>query len=128
MAKWVHADVLDDGLNVIVANCDKMALIGNYAAGDDYGTVDATILASVAIAPGDILVTDSGLNRVLTTPTGKFDPAAAASGGGVTNHIAFLDTVNERVLWVTNEPSGNVITAGNQVNFAVQTLTSFQPI
>lgn len=34
MAKWVHADVLDNGIAYIKANCNKMALVSSYTLGD----------------------------------------------------------------------------------------------
>ena len=36
MAKWVHADALDNGIAYIKANCNKMALVSAYSAGDSY--------------------------------------------------------------------------------------------
>lgn len=50
MAKWAHSDVLDNGLNFIKTNCNKIALISSYAAGDSYATVNDRILAEAAMA------------------------------------------------------------------------------
>ena len=127
MAKWVHADVLDNGIAYIKANCNKMALVSAYSAGDSYATVNAAIVADTAMANGDFTIAASGNNRTLTTASGKSDTAANVTGGGVGNHIAFLDTVNSKVLWVTNETSGQSITVGNPVSFPSLVYTVNQP-
>ena len=127
MAKWVHADVLDNGIAYIKANCNKMALVSAYSAGDSYATVNAAIVADTAMANSDFTIAASGNNRTLTTASGKSDTAANVTGGGVGNHIAFLDTVNSKVLWVTNETSGQSITIGNPVSFPSLVYTVNQP-
>ena len=127
MAKWVHADVLDNGIAYIKANCNKMALVSAYSLGDSYATVNAAIVADTAMATGDFTIAASGNNRTLTTASGKSDTAANVTGGGVGNHIAFLDTVNSKVLWVTNETSGQSITIGNPVSFPSLVYTVNQP-
>ena len=127
MAKWVHADVLDNGIAYIKANCNKMALVSAYSAGDSYATVNAAIVADTAMAPGDFTIAASGNNRTLTTAAGKSDTAANVTGGGAGNHIAFLDTTNSKVLWVTNETSGQSITIGNPVSFPSLVYTVNQP-
>lgn len=127
MAKWVNADVLDNGLNAIKNNCDKMALISTYTAGDSYATVNGNILAEVTMASGDFTLGSSGSNRTLTTASGKQDASANANGGGASMHIAFVDTVNSKVLWVTEETSDQTITATNPVNFPSLVYTANQP-
>lgn len=127
MAKWVNADVLDNGLNAIKNNCNKMALISTYTAGDSYAIVNGNILAEVTMASGDFTLGSSGSNRTLTTASGKQDASANASGGGAAMHIAFLDTLNSKVLWVTEETSDQTITAGNPVTFPSLVYTAEQP-
>ena len=127
MAKWVHADVLDNGIAYIKANCNKMALVSAYSAGDSYATVNAAIVADTAMANSDFAIAASGSNRTLTTAAGKSDTAANVTGGGAGNHIAFLDTANSKVLWVTNETSGQSITIGNPVSFPSLVYTVNQP-
>jgi hypothetical protein len=63
----------------------------------------------------------------LTSPASKSANASATSGASPDLHIAFLDTVNSKVLWVTDETSNQVITSGNPVDFPVVTYTSQQP-
>lgn len=125
MAKWVHADVLDQGPNFIKTNCNKMAVVSAYTANDSYATVNAAILAEATMASGDFTLASSGSNRTLTTAAGKSD--ASANANGTASHIAFVDTVNSKVLWVTTETSGQAITAGNVVNFPQLVYTTNQP-
>ena len=128
MAKYAHPDVLDQGPNFIKSNCNKMALVSTYTFGATYATVNGNILAEATMASGDFTLASSGNDRTLTTASGKSDASANASGGGASNHIAFLDTVNSKVLWVTEETSGQTITAGNPVNFPSLVYTAKQPV
>lgn len=128
MAKYAHPDVLDNGPNYIKTNCNKVALVSAYAFGDSYATVNAAILAEATMASGDFTLGSSGNDRTLTTAAGKQDASANASGGGATNHIVFLDTTNSKVLWVTEETSGQTITASNPVTFPSLVYTAKQPV
>lgn len=128
MAKWVHSNVLDNGLNYIKTNCNKMALISAYSAGDSYATVNGNILADVAMTSTDFTLATSGSDRTCTTAAGKQDAAANASGGSATNHIAFLNTTGSEVLWVTTETSGQAVTSGNPVTFPSLVYTAKQPV
>lgn len=128
MAKFAHADVLDQGPNLIKTTCNKMALISAYTFGDSYATVAAAILAEATMASGDFTFGSSGNNRTLTTAAGKSDTAANASGGSASNHIAFVDTALSKVLWVTEETSGQAVTLGNPVNFPSLVYTAVQPV
>ena len=128
MAKFAHADVLDQGPNYIKSNCNKMALISAYTFGDSYATVNAAILAEATMASGDFTLASATNDRTLTTAAGKSDASANASGGSATNHIAFVDTVGSKVLWVTEETSGQAVTAGNPVNFPSLVYTAKQPV
>lgn len=125
MAKYSHPDVLDNGPAFIKANCDKQVLISAYTFGDNYATVNAALLAETAMTSTDFTFGSSGNNRTLTTASGKSDSAANATG--TASHIAFLDTVNSKVLWVTPESSGQSVTSGNPVNFPSLVYTSNQP-
>ena len=126
MAKWAHADVLDNGINYIKTNCNKVAVISAYTAGDSYATVNAAILAEATMASGDFTLGTSGSNRTLTTASGKQDTSANATG--TASHIAFVDTANSKVLWVTEETSGQTIVLGNPVTFPSLVYTAKQPV
>ena len=127
MAKFAHANVLDNGLNYIKDNCDKITLISSYSVDESYATVAAKILAEAAMTSTDFTLASSGNNRTLTSAAGKQDTLANTTGGSATTHIAYLNTVGSEVLWVTEETSGQVVTAGNPVNFPSLVYTSNQP-
>lgn len=126
MAKYAHPDVLDQGPNFIKVNCNKMAVIDAYTFGDTYATVNGNILAEAAMTSTDFTLASSGNDRTLTTASGKSDASANATGAA--SHIAFLDTTNSKVLWVTEETSGQTITASNPVNFPSLVYTAKQPV
>jgi len=125
MAKYAHPDVLDQGINFIKTNCNKIAVISAYTFGDSYSTVNANILAEATMTSTDFTLGTSGNDRTLTSATGKSDTSANATGAA--SHIAFVDTANSKVLWVTEETSGQTITSGNAVNFPSLVYTSKQP-
>lgn len=126
MAKYAHPDVLDQGPNYIKTNCNKMAVVSAYTFGATYATVNGNILAEAAMTSSDFTLGTSGNDRTLTTASGKSDTSANATGSA--SHIAFLDTVNSKVLWVTEETSGQTITSGNPVNFPQLVYTAKQPV
>lgn len=127
MAIWAHSDVLDNGLNYIKNNCNAVAAILAYTAGDSYATVTggSNVLAQAALTSADFTGPTGSSNRTLTLNSGKQDSSANADGNPT--HFAFLDTVNSKVLWVTSETSANVITTGNPVMFPSLVYTSNQP-
>ncbi len=128
MAKWVSSNVLDNGLNYIKTNCDKMLAVISYTAGDSYATVTtaANIVAEVTMASGDFTLASSGSNRTLTTASGKSD--ASANNTGNPTHLVFVKTTaTAEVLWATDETSSQTVTAGNPVNFPSLVYTSNQP-
>lgn len=126
MAKWVRSGVLDNGLNDIKTNATKMLLIKAYSAGDSYATVAGNIVAEVTMTGTDYTLGSSGLNRTLTTASGKSGTATANSGASPNLHFAFTDG-SANVIWVTDETSDQVVTSGNTVNFPQLVYTSNQP-
>lgn len=126
MAKFAHADVLDNGPNYIKTNCDKMAVVSAYTFGDAYATVAAVILAEATMTSTDFTLATATNDRTLTTAAGKSDASANATGAA--SHIVFLDTLGSKVLWATEETSGQTITTGNPVNFPSLVYTAKQPV
>lgn len=124
MAKWVHSDVLDGGLNAIKNGATKMILVKNYTAGDSYATVVGNAVATVAMTSADFALSSSGSARVLTT-TAKSATATAAGGTG-DHHVAFTDG-SAKVLWVTDETGEAAVASGDTVNFPAISYTSNQP-
>ncbi len=127
MAKYAHPDVLDNGPAFIRTNCNLLVLIPSYTFGASFATVNGAKLAEASMVIGDFTLGTSGNNRTLTTAAGKTDTSANASGGSASNHLAFLDTTGSRVLWVTEETSGQAVTAGNPVTFPSLVYTANQP-
>lgn len=127
MAKWVDSDVLDLGINRIKTNANVMHLLKAYAAGDSYATVVGNSIANQAMVSGDYTLGSSGSNRTLTVAAKSGVTASANSGASPNLHIAFVDSTNSKVLWVTDETSDQVVTAGNTVNFPSVVYTSQQP-
>ncbi len=125
MAKYAHPDVLDNGISYIKTNANKIAVVSAYTFGDTYSTVNGNILAEATMTSTDYTLGTSGNDRTLTSAAGKND--ASANATGTASHIAFLDTLNSKVLWVTEETSNQQIQSGNQVNFPSLVYTSKQP-
>ena len=113
MTKWVHADVLDGGLNGIKTVATKMMLIKAYAAADSYATVTGNKLAEATMVSGDYTLATSGSNRTLTNGTKSSTASAtqadiiatrAATGGSATT------LVDSTQSWTTNDKAGMVLT------------------
>lgn len=126
MAAWANSLVLDGGLDYLKANADAILLIKNYTAGDVYNTVITNVLASATTASGEYTHAGAaGAARTLTSAS-KTVTASASSAGGDNLHIAFTNGT-DTVLFVTNETSDQVVTAGNSVTIPAITYTSNQP-
>lgn len=125
MAKYAHADVLDGGLNALKNGANEMWLLSAYADADSYATVQAAKLAGVAMASGDYTLSGAdNAPRVLTTAV----KSATASASGTAAGIAHVSTSTSKVLYVTDETTGQAVTSGNTVNFPAHTYTSGQPV
>lgn len=130
MTTYAHADVLDNGPAYIKTNCNKVILMTAYTS--TYATANgANKIAEATLVTGDFALSGAdGAARVLTaTLTGKSGGNALqglADGTGM--HVAFVDTANSKVLYVTTESSDQAITNGNPVQFnSNPTYTANQP-
>lgn len=129
MAKWVDPDVLDLGINRIKTNANVLHLIKAYAPGDSYATVVGNSVGNVAMASGDYTLGNGASSaRTLTTAAGKTSNATANSGAAPALHLAFVDSINSKVLWVTDETTDQVITSGNPLQYPSVIYTSSQPV
>lgn len=119
MTTFAHADVLDNGPAYIKTNCNKVILLDAYTS--DYTTANTTAkVAEAALVTGDFAIAGAaGAARTLTaTLTGKAGGNALLGVNPGTNmHVAFVDTVALKVLYVVPETSDQVITVGNPVTF-----------
>jgi hypothetical protein len=128
MAKYLHPDVLDNGPALIKSAAAAMHVIKAYALEDSYATVIANSVGNASMTSADYtLSSGASLSRLMTTAAGKTAPASASSGAGPDLHIAFLDTAGSRVLWVTDETTDLVVTAGVSLTFPQLVLSSPQP-
>lgn len=130
MSRFAHADVLDNGIAYLKANCNKVVLISQYDT--TYVGCSATYkVAEATLVTGDFAIAGAaGAARTLTaTLTGKSGGnALMAVANGANMHIAFLDTTTSKVLYVVEESSDQAITSGNPVQFnSNPTYVSNQP-
>lgn len=118
MSRYAHPDVIDNGLNYIKANCNKVILITAFSTA--YATVNgANKIAEATLVTGDFALSGAdGAARTLTaTLTGKAaGNALQGLADGTNMHLAFVDTVNSKVLYVTEESTDQPITLGNPVS------------
>lgn len=126
MAKWASSATLQNGPNYIKSNATKMVAIKAYTANDSYATVMGNAVAEADMVSGDYVFSNSGANQLMTTAAGKTGVASAGSGASPDLHYAFTNG-SSTVYWVTDEPTDQVITAGNTVNFGQCTYTATQP-
>lgn len=128
MARYAHADVLDNGPARIQSAANKVVLVSAYTVGDTFATVHTTNkVAEATIASTDFTLAGADAADRTCTFGGK-SGTATATGGGVNNHFAFVDTVNSKVLWVTPETSGQSVTLSNPVTFPSLVYTAKQPV
>ncbi len=129
MPFFAHANVLDNGLAYIKANCDKVALLSTYTAGQNHATVTSNILAQATVDADDFTLANGadGARKLVFAAGITAEAASATAAASGTKHIAFLDTTNERVLWVTPETTGQAITTGNPVTFPSLEYHAYQP-
>ncbi len=113
MAKSVHNDVLDGALNIIRNNCDKMTACS--AEPTSFTEANAAFaLAGAAMALSDFTITDGDASGRKVTVGQKSGVAVDATG--TANHVALLDTVTSKLLYVTTA-TAQVLTAGNTMTF-----------
>ena len=115
MGKKVDDIVLDGALNEIRNNCTLMTVCSgepvDFAAANVGG---AAFLADVVMATGDFVLSDGDVS-------GRKIAVSAKSGvnvdnSGTADHVALLDTVNSRLLYVTTCTSLG-LTAGSSLTF-----------
>lgn len=110
MAAYANDDIMDAALNVIKSNCDKMVACSAQPA--TFAEANATYaLADVAMSSTDFTGPANG------DTSGRKLTSAAKSGvtvdtSGTATHVALLDTVNSRLLYVTTCTSQAVVSGG----------------
>ena len=122
MAKWVAGSVLDGALQVI-AGANRMVALGAQPA--DYAAAVAGTLAEAVVFPGDFsLQAGAGAGRAVAVAAKGSVPVTTA---GTANHVALIDAVGSRLLYVTTCPS-QALPSGGTVNFAGWTVEIGAPV
>jgi len=124
--KWAHPDTLDGGLAAIKNNVNRIVLISAYAKGDSYAAVMGNKLGEAVMAPSDFTLSTVGDGNRRVTSAAKSGPATATVVGADLG-FAWVDTVAQRVMYVTDELSDMPVTSGNVINFPALSYTSNQP-
>lgn len=116
MAKYSHADTLDNGPNYIKTNCTRMvACSSSLPATPTYAECNATYaLADVTMATGDFTLAAYGSTGRQVTVGAKTGVTVDTSGTFA--NVALLDVSNSKVLYVTTG-TNQVLTAGNTCDF-----------
>lgn len=112
MAKLLHDDVFDNGLNAIKTNANKMVACSTQPT--TYAEANATYaLADVAMTSDDYTISNGDVSgrklRVAAKSSVNIDSS------GTYQHLALVDTVNSKLLAVTTGTS-QVLTAGNTID------------
>ena len=112
MAKFASNDVLDAAL-AVVAGANRMLLLAGQPA--SYAAAQAGALAATAMAPADFtLAAGSGGGRELSVAARA---GLVAQAAGTADHVALVDEVGQRLLYVTTCPA-QPLAAGNSVTVA----------
>jgi len=134
MQTYRHPDTFDYGLDRIRTACNSIVLINYaYVAGDSYATVrgvsDANIIASATgLTSADFTLANQGTNgRQVSNATKSMTAVKQSNGTTAQLGFAFLDTVNTKVLAVTDEGSDKIIYVGDTVTLPVINIKDNQP-
>jgi hypothetical protein len=111
MGKWVADEVLNGAL-AIVAGADRAVALGAQPA--TYASAWSGRLAETPLSAGDFSIEPGdGSGRKVTIAA---KPGANVLAPGSATHVALLDTVGERLLYVTTCPD-QPLAMGGTVNF-----------
>jgi hypothetical protein len=113
MAKAVHNDVIDAALGVVRSNATRMVALAAEPA--DYAAANTGALANATMVAADFTIADGVVSGRRVSVAAKANVAVAAAG--TANHVALLDPVTTRVLYVTTCPA-QALPAGGTVSFA----------
>lgn len=112
MAKWVANEVLDAALGVIAGATRMVALNGQPAS---FAAANAGKLAEAAMAPGDFVLANGDVSGRKVSVAAKANVAVGAAG--TADHIALVDPVGQRLLYVTTCPAQG-LPVGGTVSFS----------
>lgn len=124
MAKFVNNDVLDAAFNLIKTDCDKMTACSAQPTSFAEGNASLA-LANAAMASGDFTIADGDTSGRKVTVGAKSGITVGTSG--TATHVALLDTVNSKLLYVTTCTS-QALTAGNDMTFQAWNIEIADPV
>lgn len=107
MAKFANNEVLDAAL-MVVAGADRMAVVAGQPA--SFAAVAAGRLAEAALSPADFTIDNGSASGRRLTVAARGGLVAEASG--TADHVALLDSVGQRLLYVTTCPPQPVVSGG----------------
>ena len=112
MGKYVNPQVLDGALSEIAEANLQIAIAGQPA---DFAAAQAGKLAEVAMAPGDFTLANGDVSGRKVVVAEKGGVAVAVEG--TADHVALLDTVGSRLLYVTTVEPPQLIPVGGTITF-----------
>ena len=122
MAKWVSSSVLDGAL-AVVSQATRMVALADQPA--SYADAVAGSLAEVTLVPADFSVGPGSTSGRRVAIAAKAGVSVAAAG--MANHVALIDSVLERLLYVTTCPA-QALPAGGTVNFDTWSVEIGDPV
>ena len=131
MAKYLHPDVLDNGLQYIIdeatSNNVDILLLDAYTLGQSYATVDSNKVMTINTSSGDYSLANFGTyGRQLDVAEKSGSASASATSPDL--HVAIVDVTNTKVLAVTDETSDQDITNGNPITVPTWSIKMAQPV
>jgi hypothetical protein len=129
MAKYLHPDVLDNGLQHIIDQCSgnvDMLLITSYAQGQAYATVDSNKVMTIDLVAGDFTLGNQGTGRKLTVAEKSGTASGSASSPDL--HVAIVDAATSKVLAVTDDTGDADITIGDPKTLPTFDIRMNQPV
>lgn len=123
--KYIHPDVLDNGLTHLRANASRALLLPDYTAGMTYAQVVASALMTLSIQSTDFVISDQGTGRKIVFG-GATGTALKSIDAGSPLHVVLTDGVS-RILLVDNESSRVAVVAGESYTLPVITYVNPLP-
>ena len=120
MTKFLIDKVLDNGIQYIKDNCNKIVALEGYPASyadanNQKGTATGKNLAEVAVTGADFTLANGDVSGRKITSGVKSGVAILQTGGA--DHIGWIDTVNSEIIAVTENNEVDALVTGNNVNF-----------
>ncbi|WP_416909132.1 MAG: hypothetical protein ACMVO5_05910 [Polymorphobacter sp.] len=122
MAKFASDFVLDASLAAVSQATRIVALVGQPAS---FAAADAGKLVEAAMAPADFSVGDGDISGRKVAVAAKLGLNVLTPG--TADHVALLDDVNARLLYVTTCPA-QLLPSGGTVNIASWNVEIGDPI